>query len=86
MKKMISGTVQFDALGWCKQARIVPSPNCDARSSGMPVDMVVIHNIHLPPEHHLAAGILSGCLPIHSIRPLILAMPNYPACAFLRIF
>ncbi|MFC7420994.1 1,6-anhydro-N-acetylmuramyl-L-alanine amidase AmpD [Iodobacter arcticus] len=41
--------MQFDAQGWCKQARSVPSPNTDARSEGMPVDMVVIHNIHLPP-------------------------------------
>ncbi|MEJ2795455.1 1,6-anhydro-N-acetylmuramyl-L-alanine amidase AmpD [Iodobacter sp. LRB] len=41
--------MQFDAQGWCNQARIVPSPNCDARAPGMAVDMVVIHNIHLPP-------------------------------------
>ncbi|NHQ87191.1 1,6-anhydro-N-acetylmuramyl-L-alanine amidase AmpD [Iodobacter sp. HSC-16F04] len=41
--------MHFDAQGWCNQARIVHSPNCDARAPGMAVDMVVIHNIHLPP-------------------------------------
>ncbi len=41
--------MQVDAQGWCNQARHVPSPNCDERSAGMPIDMVVIHNIHLPP-------------------------------------
>jgi N-acetyl-anhydromuramoyl-L-alanine amidase len=41
--------MQFDVQGWCHQARIIPSPNCDARAVGMPIDMVVIHNIHLPP-------------------------------------
>lgn len=32
------------------RARWVPSPNCDARPSGMAVELVVIHNISLPPN------------------------------------
>ncbi|WP_348943911.1 1,6-anhydro-N-acetylmuramyl-L-alanine amidase AmpD [Chitinibacter sp. FCG-7] len=41
---------QIDDAGWCDAARRVPSPNCDERASDMAVDMVVIHNIHLPPQ------------------------------------
>ncbi len=29
--------------------RFLPSPNCDLRPDGMPVDVLVIHNISLPP-------------------------------------
>lgn len=36
--------------GWLESARRVPSPNCDARAEGMAVDMVVLHNISLPPN------------------------------------
>lgn len=35
--------------GWLCAARRVPSPNCDLRPAGMPIDMVVLHNISLPP-------------------------------------
>lgn len=38
-----------DADGWIPAARRVPSPNFDARPDGMPVDVVVLHNISLPP-------------------------------------
>lgn len=38
-----------DADGWVPAARHVPSPNFDARPDGMPVDVVVLHNISLPP-------------------------------------
>ncbi|WP_373974284.1 1,6-anhydro-N-acetylmuramyl-L-alanine amidase AmpD [Chitinibacter sp. SCUT-21] len=41
---------QIDDAGWCAAARCVPSPNCDERTPAMPIDMVVIHNIHLPPQ------------------------------------
>ncbi|HEB56247.1 MAG TPA: 1,6-anhydro-N-acetylmuramyl-L-alanine amidase AmpD [Gammaproteobacteria bacterium] len=30
-------------------ARQVPSPNCDARPAGIDIDLLVIHNISLPP-------------------------------------
>lgn len=35
--------------GWCRQARRLPSPNCDARPPGVVPDLLVIHNISLPP-------------------------------------
>ncbi|SFD14509.1 AmpD protein [Cupriavidus sp. OV038] len=38
-----------DADGWVPAARRVPSPNFDTRPEGMPVDVVVLHNISLPP-------------------------------------
>jgi N-acetyl-anhydromuramoyl-L-alanine amidase len=39
----------IDADGWCRGARREPSPNCDARPDGIAVDLLVIHNISLPP-------------------------------------
>lgn len=35
--------------GWCAAARRVPSPNHDTRPQGTAIDMVVLHNISLPP-------------------------------------
>ncbi|MBU1265168.1 MAG: 1,6-anhydro-N-acetylmuramyl-L-alanine amidase AmpD [Thiobacillus sp.] len=39
----------LDALGWLSAARRLPSPNCDARPDGTAIELVVIHNISLPP-------------------------------------
>ncbi len=39
----------LDALGWLSAARRLSSPNCDARPQGMAIELVVIHNISLPP-------------------------------------
>ncbi len=41
---------EIDELGWCNAAKRIPSPNCDARPAGQAPDMLVIHNIHLPPQ------------------------------------
>lgn len=41
---------KLDAAGRCSQARYVESPNADARPSGSPCELVVIHNISLPPR------------------------------------
>ncbi|MBS1191192.1 MAG: ampD [Rhodocyclaceae bacterium] len=35
--------------GWLAEARHQPSPNEEERPAGVPVDLVVIHNISLPP-------------------------------------
>ena len=48
-----SADYRIDADGWCAAARRVPSPNCDARgfaidSIAVP-DLLIIHNISLPP-------------------------------------
>jgi AmpD protein len=38
-----------DALGWLPVAQWAPSPNCDARPQGTAIELIVIHNISLPP-------------------------------------
>ncbi len=38
----------IDADGWYTAARRYVSPHCDARPDGMPVDLLVLHNISLP--------------------------------------
>lgn len=39
----------IDAEGWLAGARRCPSPNQDARPAHSPIDLLVIHNISLPP-------------------------------------
>lgn len=41
--------LQIDAQGWCPQALHLPSPNCDARPVPEQIELLVIHNISLPP-------------------------------------
>jgi AmpD protein len=36
--------------GWLAQVRRIPSPNFDARPPGTPIDLLVVHNISLPPH------------------------------------
>ena len=38
----------LDAQGWCPQVQQLPSPNFGPRPVGMPVSLLVIHNISLP--------------------------------------
>lgn len=38
--------------GWLEGARRVPSPHCDARPEGAPVDLVLVHGISLPPGEY----------------------------------
>lgn len=35
--------------GWLRGARACPSPNANARPDGVPVSLLVVHNISLPP-------------------------------------
>ncbi|WP_316885966.1 1,6-anhydro-N-acetylmuramyl-L-alanine amidase AmpD [Ralstonia flatus] len=42
------------ADGWVDGARRHPSPNIDARPAGMPIDLIVLHNISLPPAQSAA--------------------------------
>lgn len=55
----------MDAAGWCSQAQCLPSPNCDARPASMAIDLLVIHNISLPPGQfggpHIA-DLFGNCL------------------------
>lgn len=42
-------SLTIDAAGWCAQAHCCPSPNQDARPDDCQPDLLVIHNISLPP-------------------------------------
>jgi len=39
----------IDRHGWCTVAERCPSPNCDSRTAGTVVDLLIVHNISLPP-------------------------------------
>jgi AmpD protein len=39
----------IDAAGWVAPARHLPSPNQDARPAGARIELLLIHNISLPP-------------------------------------
>jgi AmpD protein len=43
--------------GWLCEARRVPSPNCEVRPSGCTPELLVIHNISLPPGSYGGDGI-----------------------------
>lgn len=40
----------IDAEGWSRDARRLPSPNCDLRPDGQSIELLVVHNISLPPH------------------------------------
>ena len=42
----------IDSSGWLARARRVPSPNCDDRPAGVPIELVVVHSISLPPGEY----------------------------------
>jgi AmpD protein len=42
--------LKLDAQGWFTGVRRLPSPNYDARPTGGPKSLLIIHSISLPPE------------------------------------
>lgn len=44
--------------GWLTGVRRIVSPNCDARPPGTAIDMLVIHNISLPPGEFDGAAVI----------------------------
>lgn len=48
----------FDAAGWLSTAAHVPSPNFDARPDDAAVELLVIHNISLPPGEFGGPGVI----------------------------
>jgi len=42
-------TAEMDSAGFYTAARRLDSPHCDARPEGMAIELIVIHNISLPP-------------------------------------
>ncbi len=56
---------EVDAAGWCTGVDHHPSPNFDARPEGVAVDLLVIHNISLPPSDYGGphiAELFTNCL------------------------
>lgn len=51
-------TIHIDQGGMARGTRYIPSPNCDARPQGMPIELVVIHNISLPPREFGGNGVM----------------------------
>ena len=55
---MTSMRCRIDRRGWLSGgAERLASPNCDARPAGVAVDLIVIHNISLPPGEFGGPGI-----------------------------
>lgn len=52
------GSWKFDASGLLSAAAHVLSPNCDDRPAGATVELLVIHNISLPPGKFGGPGII----------------------------
>jgi AmpD protein len=48
----------FDGEGWISGARRLPSPHFDVRPEGAAVELLVIHNISLPPDEFGGPGII----------------------------
>lgn len=48
----------LDASGWLSGARHIASPNFDLRPEGAQIELLVIHNISLPPGKFGGAGII----------------------------
>lgn len=70
-----------DAQGWLDGVRRVPSPNFDARPAAASVDLLVIHNISLPPGELEGAPV--AALFTNTLEPR--AHPFFAALTGLRV-
>jgi AmpD protein len=56
--RKLADSWKLDASGLLCAAAYVPTPNCDDRPVGVDIDLVVIHNISLPPGEFGGSGII----------------------------
>lgn len=72
---------RWDSNGWVEQIRHVSSPNFDARPDGIVVDLIVIHNISLPP------GVFGGeaIIDFFTNRLDVGAHPYFQSIASVRV-
>lgn len=54
---MIASELALTPDGWVSGARRIDSPNFDARPAGMQPELLVIHNISLPPDEFGGPGV-----------------------------
>lgn len=73
--------LEIDQDGFASQARIITSPNQDVRPENTEVDMIVIHNISLPPHQYGGEGIAQ--LFTNKLNPE--EHPYYAEIAHLRV-
>ena len=52
-----AASLGLDVDGFVVAARSMPSPNCDDRPDGASIDLLVIHNISLPPGEFGGCGV-----------------------------
>ncbi len=50
--------MQIDANGYLESVRLIPSPNCDERPTESAINLLVIHNISLPPDKFSGDGVI----------------------------
>ena len=55
---MISQKLKLNASGMIESATQIASPNFDARPDGTKIELIVIHNISLPPNEYGGAGVM----------------------------
>lgn len=67
--------------GLLDEATYLPSPNCDARPAEMPVELLVIHNISLPPGEFGGDAVID--LFLNRLDPA--AHPYFESIAGLRV-
>lgn len=73
--------MQIEPGGLLQSARYIPSPNCDDRPAGEAIELLVIHNISLPPGEFGGPGIID--LFTNKLDPG--AHPYYREIAGLRV-
>ncbi len=56
--EMQAGRMRIDVNGCLDGARFIPSPNCDERPDGCVINLLVIHNISLPPDEFSGDGVI----------------------------
>lgn len=56
--EMQVGRMRIDVNGCLDGARFIPSPNCDERPAGYVINLLVIHNISLPPDEFSGDGVI----------------------------
>jgi AmpD protein len=73
--------IEIDASGLANTAQLISSPNHDARPPATEVDMIVIHNISLPPNQYGGHGIMQ--LFTNQLDPQV--HPYYAEIAHLKV-